>query len=75
MVFAEENTAMDECTAYAVWPNDDRMPLDEARQQLDAGTLGRSDDWIAVTLTEEQAELMTYDEMIAALRTGALRTA
>jgi hypothetical protein len=63
-----------ELTAYAVWPCGEVMPLADAHAGLNNGTLGKSDDFLAVWLTEAEAETVTYAsacKMLDAIRAAS----
>jgi len=53
-------------TPHYVWPDDTVQSADDG-----APYAWKSDDFLTVSLTEEQAATLTYDEMIQAMTMGS----
>jgi len=59
----------EKCAIYAVWP-DLTLPLEEAENRIESGTLDKTHVSMAVFLNPTQAANLTHDEIWDALRRG-----
>lgn len=66
MADSDTQTTSSNRTKYYVWPDDTVQSAGEG-----APYAWKSDDFLTVSLTEEQAETLTYDEMIQAIAKGS----
>jgi hypothetical protein len=60
---------MEERLSYCVWPDDTKALLCEVSEGLYAD---KSDDYLTVSLTEEQYDVLTYDELVNAVVRGKI---